>query len=160
MINIDVWKSIIQYISNIKSTNETVGILICGSFARGTLRKGSDIDILFLQQNIDFRMELKPNDFYPIDQLQASPDLLLDILKEDSRLSDTLSLSFGSNQIIIEDTIYMDQILSKAKENIVKRSLTYKVSKEKEPHIIDKAVFTVSKIDSVYRLLCNGDPVI
>ena len=160
LINIKIWKSILSYIENYKSKNETSGILICGSFAKGKLREGSDIDILFLQDKSEFKMELYPWDYFPIDHLQTSPEILISILNENSDLSDTLSLSFGSHQLIIEDSKFVEQIIKISKQNIIDRKLSYNSPKEKAPHIVDGAVYTVSKINSHYQLLRDGTPVL
>lgn len=160
MINIDIWKSILSYIDKFKSLNKTSGILICGSFARGRLREGSDIDILFIQDKSDFKMRLNPCDYYPVDHLDASPEILLSILNEKSDLSDTLSLSFGSHQLIIEESDFLDQIVKISKQNIIDRELSYIPPKEKEPHIADGTIYTVSNINSHYRLLKDGTPIL
>lgn len=94
MIDFSLWKSILIFIGKYKEQNETLGILICGSLIRGQLRTGSDIDILFLQNKIDFEMENLHNEYYPIDRLQAKSEILESILNEKTEFSDILSLFF------------------------------------------------------------------
>ena len=160
MIDITLWKSILNFIEEYKEINETSGILICGSLIRGKLRPGSDIDILFLQDKVDFEMEVLHNDNYPIDRLQASPEILESILKERTEFSDILSLSFGSSKIIIEDSSSLRKIINLAEQNILERDLSYTAPVTKKAHIIDGSIFTVIREDSRYYLQKDGVNVI
>ena len=156
MINLTLWKSIINFIDEYKKNTETTGILICGSFTRGKLRPGSDIDILLLQKNINFEMEVLPNNEYPIDRLHAMPEVIESILLEKSEFSDILSLSLGTTIIIIEDSPSMRKVIEIAEKNIKERSLVYTAPITKEPHVVNGDIFTVKRINSRYFLQKNG----
>jgi len=160
LIDFSLWKSILNFIEKYKEENETSGILICGSLIRGQLRPGSDIDILLLQNNVNFEMETLHNENYPIDRLQAKSEILESILNEKTEFSNILSLSFGSSKIIIEDSNQLRNIIKIAEKNILERNLCYIAPITKEPHIIDGAIFTVKWKDSRYYLQKNGLTVI
>ena len=160
MIDFTLWKTILNFIGDFKKNTDTSGILVCGSLIRGDLRPGSDIDILFLQKKIDFKMEIIQSVKYPVDRLEAKPELLKLILEEKTEFSDILSMSFGSSKLIVEDSPLLREIITIAEQNIHERNLTYHIPKNKEPHVIDGTIFTVSYDGIRHYLNRNGVTVI
>ena len=156
MVDYTVWEDILSFIKDYKEKKGTTGIMICGSLISGHLHPGSDIDILFLQKEIDFEMELIPYGEYPIDRLQANPDLLIKILSEETEFSDVLSLSFGSSKLIIEDSPLLRNLIEIAEQNIKSRNLEYFHKKNKKPHIVDGGKYTVSYDGKQHNLRKNG----
>lgn len=148
-----------EYISEISKTNKVVGCFICGSYINGGYNNESDIDTLFLVKNSPFEMILEEYKNILFDKLVVDPELLLDILLNESPLSNILSLSLGSKQKIVIDSKHIASIIEQAKNNIQNRSLIY-IKKNKTKKVVDGNSYTVKKIDSIYRLVRNNQMVI
>ncbi len=159
MITLNLWKSIILYIENIKNTVNVDGVLICGSLPNNKFQNGSDVDVLFLTDNEDFSMKTVLFENIIFDTMITSTFILKDILQQQSVFSDILSLSFGLTNLIIEDSDNLRSISELSENNINNRGLTYLRPKDKAPHNINE-IFYVKKIDGIYRLVKDGKPVL
>ena len=154
MITFELWKKIISFIATIKNDISTEGILICGSLIKNDFRTGSDIDILFLNSEQEFQMNTIEIDGIVFDKIIATPDLLKEILHQETNLSNILSLSFGLETQVIEDSTMLRNLLNLSKKNIALRKLSYQRSDNKILHVGNE-IFDIVKIDGEYKLKRN-----
>ncbi len=159
MITFELWKKIISFIATTKKNVSTEGILICGSLVKNDLHSGSDIDILFLNSKQEFKMETILIDGIIFDRIVATANLLEQVLYQKTNLSDILSLSFGLETQIVEDSVMLRDLLNQSKKNISLRKLSYKRNDNKTPHVSNE-IFNIVKIEGEYKLKKNGSIVI
>lgn len=155
MITFELWEKIISFIATTKKEISTEGILICGSLIKNDFRTGSDIDILILNSEREFQMETIKIDGIIFDRIVATPDLLEQILYQETILSNILSLSFGLETQVIEDSTMLRNLLNLSIKNISLRKLSYQRSDNKIPHISNE-IFNIVKINGEYKLKRNG----
>jgi hypothetical protein len=155
MITFEIWEKVISFIATTKKNIPTEGVLICGSLIKNDFRSGSDIDILFLNSELEFQMETIGIDGIIFDRIIVTPDLLVQILNQKTNLSNILSLSFGLETLVIEDSRMLRNLLNLSKKNISQRKLTYQRSESKIPHISNE-IFDIIKIDGEFKLKRNG----
>jgi predicted nucleotidyltransferase len=84
-----------EYIVKIKENSNILGSLLCGSYVTDAYNSNSDIDILLLSKSHKFEMILEIYRNTLFDRMIVDPELLINILKRNSILSNVLSLSFG-----------------------------------------------------------------
>ena len=147
-----------RFVAHTKRTLPTCGVLMCGSFARGDYDpQTSDIDILFLSKDMPFRMELQLFENVIFDKLVADPDMLIDVLSNLSEVSKILSHSFGSEHRIIEHSDALVRLLELASENIKAGDFRVEKTIIKQPKTVDGSIYTMQKVNGIYRLLKNDE---
>jgi predicted nucleotidyltransferase len=155
MILFELWEKVISFIAASKASISTEGILICGSLAKNDFRNGSDVDILFLNSELEFKMESIKYDQIIFDRIIATSDILEQILYQKTSLSNIFSLSFGLETQVIEDSTKLRKLLKLSKTNITRRSLSYKRDETKTPHNINE-IFNLTIVEDEYKLRRNG----
>lgn len=154
LISLNLWKNILTFIEQAKKNIKTNGAMICGSLPNNKYQKGSDVDILLLSENIAFKMEtIKKNNIY--DKMTCSPNIINEILIQDSPLSDVLSLSFGLHNLIIEDSNLIRRIISRSELNIKNKNLIYSRPANKKQHIGNES-FKLTQNNGIFKLTKNN----
>jgi len=158
MITFELWEKIISFIATTKKDISTEGILICGSLVKNDFHTGSDIDILLLNSELEFKMETIEIDGIIFDRIIATSNILEQILYQESDLSNILSLSFGLETQVIEDSVMLRNLLNQSKKNISLRKLSYQRNDNKISHVSNE-IFDIVKIDGEYKLIRDGSIV-
>jgi hypothetical protein len=149
-----------NYIKEKATGKDTLGCLICGSYASGNYNSESDIDILILKKEHPFEMLLESYQGLLFDRLFVDTKLLETILYEESELSNILSLSFGLAQSVYITSTDITNIIKISKENITKRQLTYTKAVNKPKKNIDGIPLYVMKVEEQYHLVKNDQVIV
>lgn len=145
-------KIVAEFIEDVSIKNEIRGCMICGSYVSGQYDQESDIDILFLADDREFDMRLIMYKDTLFDCMIVNQKILMELLNQESSLSNILSLSFGLNQKVIIDTIQIQKLVVKATENIQERALSYQKNENKPIKIVDGIPYTLQVEDGIYYL--------
>lgn len=159
MITLDIWNEVLAFAQSTDRQFPAAGIMICGSIARNEYRLGSDIDILFLSDSTPFCMETIPRGKLLFDRMVSPAATLGAILTQVSPLSNVLSLSFGSAQIMLRDSDELRALVGLSRSNMARRNLSYSRWSFDKIHRSGQS-FTVEERGGLLRLMSDDQVIV